>query len=188
MWYKCWTFKNPIFSSHFYSGVCWLLSSTFDSLFSTSEQLYCLLSPSLPNPILWIFVGVWATENTLRTDKCVERADFYNDKRSLPSSLIYDTQVTSKKMEEVLNSDNLNFNDKNYFWNKEGWQYYNLTYRLWLWLLYHHLLWTLLLIFQFMRHLWNTMLEPRLSWFQGDSQPTGGLRYLSAPRSIEISF
>ena len=112
----------------------------------------------------------------------LERADFYNDKRSLPSSLIYDTQVTSKKMEEVLNSDNLNFNDKNYFWNKEGWQYYNLTYRLWLWLLYHHLLWTLLLIFQFMRHLWNTMLEPRLSWFQGDSQPTGGLRYLSAPR------
>ena len=51
-------------------------------------------------------------------------------KKSLPSSLIYDTQVTFKKMEEVLNSDNLNFNDKNYFWNKEGWQYYNLTCRL----------------------------------------------------------
>ena len=72
MWYKCWTFKNPIVNSHFYSGVCWLLSSTFDSLFSTSEQLYCLLSPSLPNPIWWIFVGVWATENTLRTDNCVD--------------------------------------------------------------------------------------------------------------------
>ena len=72
MWYKCWTFKNPIFNSHFYSGVCWLLSSTFDSLFSTSEHLYFLLSPSLPNPILWIFVGVWATENTLGTDNCVD--------------------------------------------------------------------------------------------------------------------
>ena len=72
MWYKCWTFKNPIFNSHFYSGVCWLLSSTFDSLFSTSEQLYFLLSPSLPNPIQWIFVGVWATENTLRTDNCID--------------------------------------------------------------------------------------------------------------------
>ena len=72
MWYKFWTFKNPIFSSHFYSGVCWLLSPTFDSLFSTSEHLYFLLSPSLPNPILWIFVGVWATENTLGTENCVE--------------------------------------------------------------------------------------------------------------------
>ena len=72
MWYKFWTFKNPIFNSHFYSGVCWLLSPTFDSLFSTSEQLYFLLSPSLPKPILWICVGVWATENTLRTDNCVD--------------------------------------------------------------------------------------------------------------------
>ena len=70
MWYKFWTFKNPIFSSHFYSGVCWLLSPTFDSLFSTSEHLYFLLFPSLPNPTLWIFVGVWATENTLGTDNC----------------------------------------------------------------------------------------------------------------------
>ena len=72
MWYKFWTFKNPIFSSHFYSGVCWLLSPTFDSPFSIPEHLYFLLSPSLPNPILWIFVGVWATENTLGTDKCVD--------------------------------------------------------------------------------------------------------------------
>ena len=69
MWYKFWTFKNPIFSSHFYSGVCWLLSPTFDSIFSTSEHLYFLLSPSLPNPILWSFVGVWATENT-----CVDQS------------------------------------------------------------------------------------------------------------------
>ena len=72
MWYKFWTFKNSMFNSHFYSGVCWLLFSTFDSLFSTSEHLYFLLSPSLPNPILWIFVGVWATENSLRTDICVD--------------------------------------------------------------------------------------------------------------------
>ena len=72
MWYIFWTFKNPIFSSHFYSGVCWLLSPTFDSMFSTSEHLYLLLSPSLPNPILWTFVGVWATENTLGTDNCVD--------------------------------------------------------------------------------------------------------------------
>ena len=64
MWYKFWTFKNPIFSTHFYSGVCWLLSPTFDSPFSTSEHLYFLPSPSLPNPILWISVGVWAMENT----------------------------------------------------------------------------------------------------------------------------
>ena len=32
IWYQFWTFKNPIFSTHFYSGVCWLLSPTFDSL------------------------------------------------------------------------------------------------------------------------------------------------------------
>ena len=72
MWYKFWIFKNPIFSSHFYSGVCWLLSPTFDSPFSTSEHLYFLLSPSLPDPILWIFVGVWATENTQGTDNWVD--------------------------------------------------------------------------------------------------------------------
>ena len=72
MWYKFWTFKNPIFNLHFYSGVCWLLSPTFDSLFSTSEHLYFLLSPSLPNPILWNFVGVWATKNTLGTDNCID--------------------------------------------------------------------------------------------------------------------
>ena len=72
MWYQFWTFKNPIFSSDFYSGVCYLLSPTSDSPFSTSEHLYYLPSPSLPNPILWIFVGVWATENTLRTDNCVD--------------------------------------------------------------------------------------------------------------------
>ena len=72
IWYKFWTFKNSIFSSHFYSGVCWLLSPTFDSLFSTSEHLYFLLSPSFPNPILRIFVGAWATENTLGTDNCVD--------------------------------------------------------------------------------------------------------------------
>ena len=72
MWYKFWTFKNPIFSSHFYSGGCWLFSPTFDSPFSTSEHLYFLLSPSLPNPILWIFVGVWATEETLGTEYCLD--------------------------------------------------------------------------------------------------------------------
>ena len=72
MWYKCWKFKNPIFNSHFYSWVCWLIPSTFDSLFSTSEQLYFLLSPSLPNPIRLIFVGFWATESTLRTDNCID--------------------------------------------------------------------------------------------------------------------
>ena len=72
MWYKFWAFKNPIFSSHFYSGVCWLLSPTFDSPFSTSKHLYFLLSSYLPNPILWIFVGVWAMENTLGTDNCVD--------------------------------------------------------------------------------------------------------------------
>ena len=65
-------YSVPIFSSHFYSGVCWLLSPTFDSLFSTSEHLYFLLSPSLPNSMLWIFVGVWATENTLGKDYCVD--------------------------------------------------------------------------------------------------------------------
>ena len=72
IWYKLWTFKNPIFNSHFYSGVCWLLSPTFNFLFSTSEHLYFLPSSSLPNPILWIFVGVWAMENTLGTDNCVD--------------------------------------------------------------------------------------------------------------------
>ena len=87
MWYKFWTFKNPIFNSHFYSGVCWLLSPTFDSLFSTSEQLYLLLSPSLPNPIWWIFVGVWATENTLRTDNCVDLSLSSSPPFSPPSHL-----------------------------------------------------------------------------------------------------
>ena len=46
--------------------------SHFDSPFSTSEQLYFLLSLPLPNPILWIFVGVWATENTLGTEYCID--------------------------------------------------------------------------------------------------------------------
>ena len=94
MWYKFWTFKNPIFSSHFYSGVCWLLSSTFDYLFYTSEHLYFLLSPYLPNQIQWIFVGVWATENTLRTDNCVDlsplESPFLSSCSPLsPSSLSY---------------------------------------------------------------------------------------------------
>ena len=94
MWYKFWTFKNPIFSSHFYSGVCWLLSPTFDSPFSTSEHLYFFLSPSLPNPILWIFVGVRATENTLETDNSVDlsplESPFLSSCSPLsPSSLSY---------------------------------------------------------------------------------------------------
>ena len=92
IWYKLWTFKNPIFSSHFYSGVCWLFSPNLDSLFSTSEHLYFLLSPSLPNPILWIFVGVWAMENTLGTDNCIDlsplESPFFSSCSSLsPSSL-----------------------------------------------------------------------------------------------------
>ena len=90
MWYKCSTFKNPIFSSHFYSGVCWLLSPTFDSLFSTSEHLYFLLSPSLPNPTLWIFVGVWTTENTLGTDNCVDLSLSY----WVPPSLLLLTSIS----------------------------------------------------------------------------------------------
>ena len=82
-------------SSHSYSGVCWLLASTFDPLFSTSKQLYFLLSPSLPNPILWIFVGVWARDNTLGTDKCViclsplESPFFSSCSPLSPSSLSY---------------------------------------------------------------------------------------------------
>ena len=96
MCYKLWTFKNPIFNSHFYSGVCWLLSPTFDSLFYTSEHLYFLFSPSLPNQILWIFVGVWAMENTLGTDNCVDlslsplESPFFSSCSPLsPSSLSY---------------------------------------------------------------------------------------------------
>ena len=73
--------------------VCWLLSPTFDSPFSTSEHLYFLPSPSLPNPTLWISVGVWATENTLGTENCVDLSlsswdPFFSSCSSLsPSSL-----------------------------------------------------------------------------------------------------
>ena len=55
------TFKNPIFSTHFYLGV-WLLarllSPPFDSPFSPSVHFYLLHPPSLLYPTLWISVCV----------------------------------------------------------------------------------------------------------------------------------
>ena len=56
--YQFWAFKNPIFSTDFYSGVWWLLSPPLDSPFSPPYHLYFFSPPSLLNPILWISVGV----------------------------------------------------------------------------------------------------------------------------------
>ena len=39
MWWKFWTFKNPIFSSHFYSGVC-CLSHFWLSVFYLRTPLF----------------------------------------------------------------------------------------------------------------------------------------------------
>ena len=58
IWYQFWTFKNPIFTTHFYLGVWWLLSPPFDSPFSPSDHLYFLPPPSLLYPTLWISLCV----------------------------------------------------------------------------------------------------------------------------------
>ena len=53
------TFKNPIFSTHFYLGarlLAWLLSPPLDSPFSPPGRLCLLPNPSLPYPTLWISV------------------------------------------------------------------------------------------------------------------------------------
>ena len=111
MWYKFWTFKNPIFSSNFYSGVCWLLSPTFDAPFSTSDHLYFLPSPVLPNPILWIFVVVWATENTLGTEKCVDlsplESPFFSSCSSLSPSSLSSFSCNSEPLWVSLTVENL---------------------------------------------------------------------------------
>ena len=55
------TFKNPIFSTHFYLGVrslVWLLSSPFDFPFSSPGCLYLFPPPSLLYPTLWISLCV----------------------------------------------------------------------------------------------------------------------------------
>ena len=54
--YQFCTFKNPIFSTHFYLGVrllAWLLSPPLDSPFSPPGRLYLLPPPfsSLPNSV-----------------------------------------------------------------------------------------------------------------------------------------
>jgi len=56
IWYQCCTFKNPIFSTHFYLGprlLAWLLSPPLDSPFSPLGRLYLLPNPSLLYPTLW---------------------------------------------------------------------------------------------------------------------------------------
>ena len=71
--YQFCTFKNPIFSTHFYLGarlLAWLLSPTLDSSFSLPGRL-CLLPPlSLLYPTLWISVysRQWRTLRELITD------------------------------------------------------------------------------------------------------------------------
>ena len=59
--YQLCTFKNPIFSIHFYLRV-WLLaqlpSSPFDSPFSPPGHLNLLPPPSLLCPTLWISLGI----------------------------------------------------------------------------------------------------------------------------------
>ena len=57
--YQFCTFKNQIFSTHFYLGVrllAWLLSPPLDSPFSPPGHLYLLLPPSPLYPTLWIFM------------------------------------------------------------------------------------------------------------------------------------
>ena len=66
------TFKNPIFSTHFYLGarlLTWLLSPALDSPFSPPGCLYLLPPPSLLYPTLWISVcsGCWRTLRELIT-------------------------------------------------------------------------------------------------------------------------
>ena len=69
--YQFCTFKNPIFTTHFYLGVWplpWLLSPPFDSLFSPPGHLYVLPHPFLPYPICESLCVFQAMENTLGTD------------------------------------------------------------------------------------------------------------------------
>ena len=57
--YQFCTFKNPIFSTHFYLRVrllAWLLSPPLDSPFSPPGCLCLLPPPSLLYPTLWISV------------------------------------------------------------------------------------------------------------------------------------
>ena len=59
--YQFCTFKNPIFSTHFYLGarlLAGLLSPSLDSPFSPSGSLYLLPSPSLLYPTLWVSLCV----------------------------------------------------------------------------------------------------------------------------------
>ena len=60
-YYQFCTFKNAIFSTHFYLGVwllAWFPSPPFDSPFSLLGHLYLLPSPSLLCPTLWISLGI----------------------------------------------------------------------------------------------------------------------------------
>ena len=57
--YQFCTFKNPVFSTHFYLGVrilAWLLSPALDSPFLPPGRLCLLPNPSLLYPTLWISV------------------------------------------------------------------------------------------------------------------------------------
>ena len=57
--YQFCTFKNPIFSTHFYLGarlLAWLLFPPLDSPFSPPGRLCLFLNPSLLYPTLWISV------------------------------------------------------------------------------------------------------------------------------------
>ena len=59
--YQLCTFKNPMFSTHFYLGVrllAWLLSPPLDPP-SPPDRLYLLPPPTLLYPTLWISLGKW---------------------------------------------------------------------------------------------------------------------------------
>ena len=61
IWYQFCIFKNPIFSTHFYTGVwllSWLTSPPFHSPFSPAGHLYLFPSLSLLYPMLWISLGI----------------------------------------------------------------------------------------------------------------------------------
>ena len=67
--YQLCTFKNPIFSTHFYLVVwllTWLPSPPFDSPFSPPGILYLLPPPSLLYPTLWIYLGILGCGEHLR--------------------------------------------------------------------------------------------------------------------------
>ena len=70
--YQFCTFKNPIFSTHFYLGarlLAGLLSPTLDSPFSPPGRLYLLPPPPLLYPTLNLFAcsGLWRTPRELIT-------------------------------------------------------------------------------------------------------------------------